>query len=227
LIINLGVEAWQRRLYGPRLELHCEAHDHRTPIDWLDENNKKIGEVIYVRMRVRNVKPRIAKSCRAYLTKVERLKPDGRTWETRSSARVSSLLGLGKVQDTVSMPLASQRVSINSLMSWRWESCYRSRRPPRALISYQLFLSPNGQSVSMTISRMVGSKCAFEGPCDPGGCVIVETQANRRARGCLRSWASMRRLARATREQRFRRVQFTSLQGAEAFTSHGLADLGG
>jgi hypothetical protein len=124
LIISLGVEAWQRRLYGPKLELHCEARDHRAPIGWLDESNKRIGEVIYVRMRVRNVKPRIAKSCRAYLTKVERLKPDGKTWENTIFGEGIQLAWLGKARVTVSMPLAFQRASINLLMSWRWESYY-------------------------------------------------------------------------------------------------------
>ena len=108
LIINLWVEAWQRSLHGPKLELHCEARDHRAPIDWLDESNKKIGEVIYVRMRVRNVKPRIAKSCRAYLTKVERLKPDGKTWENTNFSEAIQLAwagqGTGHGFDAISLP---------------------------------------------------------------------------------------------------------------------------
>jgi hypothetical protein len=107
LIISLGAEAWQRRLYGPKLELHCEARDPRAPVDWLDESNKNIGEVIYVRMRVRNVKPRIAKSCRAYLTKVERLK-DGKTWENTNFGEGIQLAwagqGTGHGFDAISLP---------------------------------------------------------------------------------------------------------------------------
>jgi len=74
-IASLAAEGVQRWIYGPRLSLdYSESPNHRIRTDVGDP---KRAEAIYMRMRVRNTKPRIAKSCRAFLTKVEHRRPDG------------------------------------------------------------------------------------------------------------------------------------------------------
>jgi hypothetical protein len=81
LITSLAAEGWQRRIYGPKLEFNCgSSGSYRSQTDMFDGNGQKVAEGIYVRLRVRNVKSRIAKSCRAYLTSVEREKPD-HSWQ--------------------------------------------------------------------------------------------------------------------------------------------------
>jgi hypothetical protein len=67
---SLIAEGVQRWVYGPRLQLIFENGNsaYRTPTDM---GNPKIADSIYIRLRVENVKPRVAKACRAYLTRVE------------------------------------------------------------------------------------------------------------------------------------------------------------
>lgn len=68
---SLIAEGVQRWVYGPRLQLIFEDGNeaYRTPTDIGIPKN---ADGIYIRLRVENVKPRVAKSCRAYLTRVER-----------------------------------------------------------------------------------------------------------------------------------------------------------
>ncbi len=77
-VASLAAEGVQRWFYGPRLIIDygtTDGYRART-----DVGDPKIADAIYVRLRVRNVKPRLAKGCRAYLTKIERRKSD-LSWE--------------------------------------------------------------------------------------------------------------------------------------------------
>lgn len=69
-IASLLAEGVQRWVYGPRLQLTFEndSEAFRTPTDIGIPKN---ADGIYIRLRVENVKSRVAKACRAYLTKVE------------------------------------------------------------------------------------------------------------------------------------------------------------
>jgi hypothetical protein len=83
-LASLASEPVQRWISGPELVLDYGKGDaYRALTDLLEPDPKnpttqqKIGDAIYIRLRVKNVKPRIARACRAYLTRVEKEKPDG------------------------------------------------------------------------------------------------------------------------------------------------------
>ncbi|HEX3506448.1 MAG TPA: hypothetical protein VHU22_23940 [Xanthobacteraceae bacterium] len=81
-VASLIAEPVQRWIYGPRLLLTFENNNdaYRTKTDMADTTTgQKTADAIYVRLRVENTKPRLAKACRAYLTRVEKRTND--RWE--------------------------------------------------------------------------------------------------------------------------------------------------
>ena len=77
-IASLLAEIPQRWVYGPKLQLTFENNNeaYRSATDY---GNPKNADAIYIRLRVENVKSRVAKACRSYLTKVEQRA--GNVWQ--------------------------------------------------------------------------------------------------------------------------------------------------
>lgn len=74
-VASLAAEGVQRRIHGPKLALDYGSGDAYRAPSGLSEAGQKVGD-IYIRLRVRNLKPRVAKACRAYLTRIEKKRPD-------------------------------------------------------------------------------------------------------------------------------------------------------
>jgi len=83
------IKSW---LYGPKLEVsfddspefQTQTHEHQKIMTTEDPNKKKIiyYKASYIRIKVINTKPALAKGCRAYLVNVEKQKDDGKFYDT-------------------------------------------------------------------------------------------------------------------------------------------------
>jgi len=98
---SLLAEGVQRWVYGPRLQLTFENNNEafRAPTDIGIPKN---ADGIYIRLRVENVKPRIAKACRAYLTRVEQRV--GNVWQD-TNFRDSTQLYWSAQQQNALLPM--------------------------------------------------------------------------------------------------------------------------
>ncbi len=71
-------EPIRQKIYRPVLELEFEKNEYF--VTKTDEGDPPTDRAQYIRVKATNVKPRIAKRCRAYLIDVARLGPTG-SWE--------------------------------------------------------------------------------------------------------------------------------------------------
>ena len=94
-IASLMTENVQRWVYGPRLRLAFENNNDAYR-SCTDIGIPKNADGIYIRLRVENVKSRLAKGCIAYLTRIERM--EGHHWHD-TNYRDSTQLAWSAQQD--------------------------------------------------------------------------------------------------------------------------------